>query len=75
MCIALPGVDSTAALLLDLARRELGDNALKTFAFRGISPAICGEMLHLVLRSMNGDLELGAFAQDGRHIMSARASI
>ena len=32
----------TATLLLDLASRELGDNALRTFAFRGLSPAICG---------------------------------
>jgi 3-methylfumaryl-CoA hydratase len=32
----------TATLLLDLAARELGDNALKSFAFRGTSPAICG---------------------------------
>jgi 3-methylfumaryl-CoA hydratase len=64
----------TASLLLDLARRELGDNALKTFAFRGISPAICGEMLHLVLRSKDAAWELGAFAADGRQVMSASAS-
>jgi 3-methylfumaryl-CoA hydratase len=65
----------TATLLLDLARRELGDNALKTFAFRAISPAICGEMLHLVLRSKDGAFELGAFATDGREVMRATASI
>ena len=65
----------TATLLLDLARRELGDNALKTFAFRGISPAICGEMLHLVLRSKDEAFELGAFATDGREVMRATASI
>ena len=64
----------TATLLLDLARRELGDNALKSFAFRGVSPAICGEMLHLVLRSNNAAWELGAFAADGRQVMSASAS-
>ncbi len=63
----------TATLLLDLARRELGDNALKSFAFRGVSPAICGEMLHLVLRSKNAAWELGAFAADGRQVMSASA--
>ena len=39
----------TATLLLDLARRELGDNALKTFAFRGLTPGVCGEALHLAL--------------------------
>ena len=63
----------TATLLLDLARRELGDNALKSFAFRGVSPAICGEMLHLVLRSKDAAWELGAFAADGRQVMSATA--
>lgn len=64
----------TATLLLDLARRELGDNALKRFAFRGLSPAIAGEPLHLVLRGQNGEYELGAFASDGRHVMSATAA-
>ena len=63
----------TASLLLDLARRELGDNALKAFAFRGVSPAICGEDLHLVLRRTGDALELGAFAADGRQVMSASA--
>lgn len=65
----------TATLLLDLAQRELGDNALKSFTFRGLSPAICGEMLHLVLRSKNGVAELGAFAADGRQVMSANAAV
>jgi len=63
----------TATLLLDLARRELGDNALRSFAFRGLSPAICGEDLHLALRGAEGELELGAFAADGRQVMSASA--
>ncbi len=63
----------TATLLLDLAQREFGDNALKSFAFRGLSPAICGEMLHLVLRSKDDAIELGAFAADGRAVMSASA--
>lgn len=64
----------TATLLLDLAQREFGDNALKAFAFRGLSPAICGEMLHLVLRSKNAAFELGAFAADGRQVASATAT-
>ena len=64
----------TATLLLDLARRELGDNALKSFAFRGVSPAICGEALHLAMRAKDGGWELGAFASDGRQVMSASAS-
>jgi len=63
----------TATLLLDLARRELGDNMLKNFAFRGVSPGMCGEMLHLVLRQSGAALELGAFAADGRQVMSGTA--
>ena len=63
----------TATLLLDLARRELGDNALANFAFRGLSPAICGEVLHLVMRAQTDTIELGAFAADGRHVMAASA--
>ena len=64
----------TATLLLNLARRELGDNVLKRFSFRGVSPAIAGEMLHLVLRSKNAAFELGAFASDGREVMRATAA-
>ena len=63
----------TATLLLDLAQREFGDNTLKSFAFRGVSPAICGEMLHLVLRSKDAAFELGAFASDGREVLRASA--
>ncbi|MDL2353156.1 MAG: hypothetical protein QFC78_09960, partial [Pseudomonadota bacterium] len=63
----------TATLLLDLARCELGDNALKSFAFRGLSPAICGEALHLAMRANQSGWELGAFASDGRQVMSASA--
>ncbi len=64
----------TASLLLDLAQRELGDNALVSFAFRGLSPAICGEELHLVMRATETGHELGAFAADGRQVMSAAAT-
>ncbi|MBX9644644.1 MAG: MaoC family dehydratase N-terminal domain-containing protein [Novosphingobium sp.] len=60
----------TATLLLDLARRELGDNALKSFAFRGLSPAIGGEALHLAMRLSDDGWEFGAFAEDGRPIAS-----
>jgi len=64
----------TATLLLDLARRELGDNVLASFSFRGVSPAICGEALHLVMRGGGNDIELSAFASDGRHVMAGKAS-
>lgn len=64
----------TATLLLDLARRHMGDNALRNFSFRGVSPAIAGEMLHLVIRSKDAAFELGAYACDGREVMRASAT-
>ncbi|WP_144904170.1 hypothetical protein [Novosphingobium taihuense] len=64
----------TATLLLDLAQAELGDNALKGFAFRGLSPAICNEPLHLVMRGEGEVIELAAFAHDGRQVMAASAT-
>lgn len=64
----------TATLLLDLAQRTLGDNGLLTFAFRGLSPAMADEPLHLVMRGSSDAIELGAFAADGRQVMSGSAS-
>ena len=63
----------TATLLLDLAAREYGDNALKTFRFRAISPAICGEKLYLAMREQGDDIELSAYAADGRQVMAGAA--
>jgi 3-methylfumaryl-CoA hydratase len=65
----------TATLLLDLAQRQFGDNAVRRFDFRGTSPAICGEELHLALRGTGDAIELGAFAADGRQVMAATATI
>lgn len=62
-----------ASLLLQLAARELGENKLKRFAFRAISPAIAGERLNLVLRKAGHEIELGAFAADGRQCVRASA--
>lgn len=64
----------TASLLLDLARRQMGDEALATFSFRGLSPAIGGEVLHLAMRGPDSDIELAAFASDGRQVMAAKAT-
>ena len=64
----------TATLLLDLARRGVGDNALKSFDFRGVSPAVAGEELQLVMRGDGETRELGAFAPDGREVMRASAT-
>ena len=65
----------TASLLLQLAADELGDNVLRTFAFRGVSPAIGSEPLHLAIRQGDDGYELGAFADDGRQVMKASASL
>jgi len=61
----------TATLLLELARCELGDHALRSFSFRGLSPAIAGEPLHLTLKADGSAITLGAFAADGRAVMQA----
>lgn len=65
----------TASMLLDLAQRHFGDNAIWHFDFRGTSPAIAGEVLHLAMRGTRDRLELGAFADDGRQVMTANAQI
>ena len=65
----------TATLLLQLAAQKFGDNHLKTLDFRGVSPAICGELLHLVLRSNSTSVEMSAYAADGREVVRASGSI
>lgn len=65
----------TATLMLDLAQRQFGDNRLRRFAFRGQSPAIVSDALLVALRATGATLELGAFALDGRQIMSATAEL
>ena len=68
-----------ASLLLQLAAREFGDNALASFSFRGLSPAVPGEELVLALRGSGPEIELpeielGVFAADGRQVMQAAAA-
>lgn len=64
-----------ASLLLDLTRRALGsETALASFDFRAVSPAIADEPLHLALRREGATIVLAAFAEDGRQIMSAKAT-
>jgi 3-methylfumaryl-CoA hydratase len=65
----------TASLLLQLAASELGENRLRMFEFRGVSPAIGGEPLHLAMRGSDEGFELGAFADDGRQVIKAKAAI
>lgn len=64
----------TASLLLQLAANELGENRLRTFSFRGLSPAIADEPLHLVMRKGEGGYDLAAFADDGRQVTQASAA-
>ena len=64
-----------ASLLLQLAASELGANRLRSFAFRGLSPAIAGEPLHLVMRGVETGYELAAFADDGRQVTAASAAV
>ena len=65
----------TASLLLQLGAQELGDNRLRQFAFRGVSPAMVDEPLHLAMRQEGDGYELGAFADDGRAVMKASAAL
>jgi 3-methylfumaryl-CoA hydratase len=65
----------TASLLLQLAAAELGENRLRSFAFRGLSPAIAGEPLHLVMRKAEAGYDLAAFADDGRQVTAASAAV
>ncbi|MFM7403393.1 MAG: MaoC family dehydratase N-terminal domain-containing protein [Erythrobacter sp.] len=65
----------TASLLLQLAAAELGENRLRAFSFRGLSPAIAGEPLHLAMRRTDDGYELAAFADDGRQGTAASATI
>ncbi|WP_133365924.1 FAS1-like dehydratase domain-containing protein [Qipengyuania sediminis] len=64
-----------ASLLLQLAARQFGDNRLARFAFRGLSPAIAGETLHLVMRGAGDALEMAAFAEDGRQVCGAEGEL
>lgn len=65
----------TASLLLQLAAEKYGENRLARFSFRGMSPAIAGEPLHLVMRGEGEAIELGAFASDGRQVTKASAAL
>ncbi len=62
----------TASLLLQLAAQELGENRVRSFAFRGLTPAIAGEPLHLVMKKGEAGYDLAAYADDGRQVMAAR---
>ena len=62
-----------ASLLLRFATQRLHDNMIRTFKFRGLSPAYCNEPLNLVANPNETGLELGIIGSDGRMVMSAEA--
>jgi 3-methylfumaryl-CoA hydratase len=62
-----------ATLLVDLCRRQLGDQPLAAFSFRGVAPAFAGDALHLVGRSEGDSIALAALGADGRTVVSATA--
>ena len=64
-----------ATLLLDLAAAHLGQNTLRTFSFRGQSPAFVGEPLHLVGKQDGPTIHLAALGGDGRAVMSAQGAV
>ena len=63
-----------ASLLLDLADRELGPDALASFAFRGVSPAFAGRPLRLLGKRDGADVRLVIADADGRTVMTANAT-
>ena len=65
----------TSSLLLQMAAQKVGENRLRAFNFRGVSPAIANEPLHLAMRESDDGFEMGAFARDGRQITKASASL
>lgn len=64
-----------ASMLLDLAAREFGQNALTQFSMRAVSPAFTGEPLHLVGSVDGRVVSLAALANNGRTILSAEAEV
>ena len=63
-----------ATLLLNLAARQVGENRLTRFAFRGHSPAFANTAVILVGKPEVGNLHLAVLGQDGKIIMSAEGS-
>jgi 3-methylfumaryl-CoA hydratase len=65
----------TSSLLLDLAARQFGANAVRKFAFRAQSPAFAGESLHLVGRREGDALTLAALNPAGQTVVAAEGNL
>lgn len=64
-----------ATLLLRLAAEALGDQTLRTFSFRAMSPAFAGEPLHLALRRSGPEIEFAAIGDDGTTRLAASGTV
>jgi len=62
-----------ASLFLQFAEAQFGSNRLASFTFRGLSPAIADEPLHLAMRGAGDCIEMAAFAGGGRQVTKAEA--
>ncbi len=64
-----------ASLLLDHAARRVGSNKLKSFEFRGLSPAFAGDPISIVGHVSGADIALNIIGNDGRAVMEAKAVV
>ena len=64
-----------ASLLLDLCDRELGGNALATFAFRAVAPAFAGAPLTLLGRREGSAIQLRVRGAAGHDHVTATATL
>jgi 3-methylfumaryl-CoA hydratase len=64
-----------ASLMLDHAAQNIGHNILKSFEFRGTSPAFSGDLLHIIGRQTGDNVALDIIGNDGRALMEAKALI
>ena len=60
-----------ASLLLRFATQILKNKSIRSFKFRGLSPAYCNEVLSLAANQNENGLELAIIGSDGRSVMSA----
>jgi 3-methylfumaryl-CoA hydratase len=65
----------TATLLLELAARQCGGEAIARFSFRAVAPAFAEQSLHLLGRPSATAIELTALGADGRTVMEALAEL
>lgn len=63
-----------ASLLLGLATKVIGQNAIETFEFRGRSPAYCGQDIHLCFGFPDDPELMEVRGADGRLVMSANVT-